>query len=79
MRVKPRKFIRGAAFKTLDAFAAHINGGGWVYIDHKIYHPGWARSFQFGWVAHRVHSGRLVAAMPNPAHPDNALKLQLAG
>lgn len=42
--MRKRKFSRGMQVWSLDQVWGLIHSGGWIWIRHKAYHPGWIMS-----------------------------------
>lgn len=41
---KRKKFKQGDSLSTIEALYNWIQLGGWVYINHKAYHPLWVKN-----------------------------------
>ena len=58
-----RKYKQGHTISSLHDFVACLKRDKFVYCRHKIYHEGWAMSWQFRYVASAVSGGYMKRAI----------------
>lgn len=60
---RARKFKPGDLLTASEA-ADRIIAGQWIYLNHKPYHPGWARGWHLGLIITAAGRNQLRAAIP---------------
>jgi hypothetical protein len=65
------KYTHGEGIKSLDELIAWLNNKGSVYVRGKYYHPGWALSWNFRYVASCVRQGIIVKAIKIKENDDD--------
>lgn len=60
---KLSKFIRGPRVKDMNDLLFLLDGGCWIYLHHKAYHPNWISRMPLFVVCRYVKEGRLEQAI----------------
>jgi hypothetical protein len=59
------KFKKGDPFPSFDALINWLHLSGWVYINHKPYHPLWIKNMSISGLERFLGTKAMVRAIPN--------------
>lgn len=61
--MKKNKYRPGMKIKSMAELAMLVEGGQYIYLNHKPMHPGWIMSMQFRCLMEYVWQGRAFMAV----------------
>lgn len=65
------KFRKGAVIRNMHDLMRRLDAGEWVYMRHKVQHPGWVSSMRLNVVSQFVRNGWVAEAVRNVPEPSD--------
>ncbi len=57
------KYVRGEVFTSMEELCDWLEADGWVYMKHKVTHPGWVIGMQLRTVVLWLRAGNICHAI----------------